>query len=349
MIGVSSRQIASTNLESRGSALLLTASLFVTAACCQSAAQPMQWIHFSGTCDASAAETLNETLVAVADDEDNSLRVYSLKFGGAPVVVRDLSSFLMVSPKSPEADLEGAARVEDRIYWISSHGRNAKGKDRPNRGQFFATRVTSIGGVMDLQPIGHAYHNLLADLLSEPKLAQFGLFHAAQLPPKSPGALNIEGLAATTNGHLLIGFRNPIPQGSALVVPLLNPSDLPELKPARFGEPILLDLQDLGVRSMTWFKDRFLILAGRFDEGGKSRLFEWKGGARKPRLLESVDGLGLNLEAMTTFSDGQDQDRLFLTSDDGTQLVDGMPCKRLKDPNRKHFRALSLLLPQQSP
>jgi hypothetical protein len=320
------------------------ASLLIGLGVGEGFARPASPLYFTGVCDASAVEALNADLVAVADDEENSIRVYSYRLGGGAILVRDLSKFLKVDPRSPEVDLEGAARLYDRVYWISSHGRNAKGKARPSRAQFFATTATVTNGTVDLTPIGQPYHHLLLDFFREPRLAVFELWNAALLPPKSPGALNIEGLAATTNGQLLIGFRNPIPHGKALLVPLQNPSELPDLRPARFGEPILLDLQGLGIRSMTWFGDRFLIIAGRFDEGGKSRLFEWKGRDEPPRPLDNVDFLGLNPEAITCLPDSQREGQLFVTSDDGTLQIDGKPCKNLKDPEQKYFRALSLAL-----
>ena len=33
----------------------------------------------------------------------------------------------------PEADIEGATRVQDRVYWITSHGANNDGEVRPSR------------------------------------------------------------------------------------------------------------------------------------------------------------------------------------------------------------------------
>jgi hypothetical protein len=53
---------------------------------------------------------------------------------------------------------------------------------------------------------------------------------AEKLPPKAKGGLNIEGLAATPDQELLIGFRNPIPEDKALVLVLTNPKDLLEKK-----------------------------------------------------------------------------------------------------------------------
>ena len=43
------------------------------------------------------------------------------------------------SVKKPESDLEGAANLADRIYWITSHGRNREGEARESRHRFFAT------------------------------------------------------------------------------------------------------------------------------------------------------------------------------------------------------------------
>ena len=41
----------------------------------------------------------------------------------------DLGPHLRLKKKSEEADLEAAARVGDIVFWLGSHGRNAKGKE----------------------------------------------------------------------------------------------------------------------------------------------------------------------------------------------------------------------------
>src|SRR3954467_14025241 len=83
---------------------------------------------YTDMCDASGAVALDGELFAVADDEDNKLRIYHSSTGGPPVKVFDPTSFLHVDPKEPEIDLEAAARIRDRIYWITSHGRNRNAK-----------------------------------------------------------------------------------------------------------------------------------------------------------------------------------------------------------------------------
>src|SRR6059036_2944279 len=85
---------------------------------------------YVGMCDASAAVALNNELFAVANDEDNSLRIYNSTQGGLPIYSHDLSRILRVDPKKPETDLEGACWLGELIFWISSHGRNHLGEFR---------------------------------------------------------------------------------------------------------------------------------------------------------------------------------------------------------------------------
>ena len=123
-----------------------------------------------GMCDASAVVPLGSGHFVVADDEDNILRVYSRNHGGLPVHTYDLSTFLRAEPKSPEVDLEGAAPIGDRVYWISSHARNKNGKDRVSRRRLFATTLSEVNGTFAIQPVGRPYLNLLTDLLKDPRL-----------------------------------------------------------------------------------------------------------------------------------------------------------------------------------
>lgn len=301
------------------------------------------YILCRGTCDASAVVALADGQFLVADDEDNTLRIYSWSQGGMPLQAFDLSDFLRVDRRSPEVDLEGAAVLGDRVFWISSHARNKKGRERESRHRFFATTLPRPEGTPRLQPVGQPYTRLLADLLHEPRLQPFNLAAAARLAPKQPGGLNIEGLCATPEGHLLIGFRNPIPDGKALVVPLLNPTELIEGRAARLGSPQLLDLGGLGIRDMTGAEDRYYLIAGAYDGHGRSRLYEWRDGWPSPRLMPGIEFAGLNPEAIACVT-VQGARRLLVVSDDGARLIDGQACKQLKSPDRKYFRALTIPL-----
>jgi hypothetical protein len=296
---------------------------------------------YQGLCDASAAVWLDANTFAVADDEDNVIRVYGRQGSGAPLRSVDLSAFLRVDDKEAEADIEGAARIGKLVFWITSHGRNAGGKQRPSRQRFFATRVLDRSDGVHLRPTGRPYTGLLRDLASDPRLRRFNLTAAATLPPKDPGALNIEGLAATPQGHLFIGFRNPIPHGRALLVPLLNPSGLIVGAPARLGEPALLNLGGRGLRSITEWGSRYLIIAGSADGGGASKLYLWTGPGHEPQLLTRPAFGTMNPEALA-FSPDTGQHDLLVVSDDGAVPIGDCPCKKLKDPLQKRFRALIL-------
>ncbi len=291
---------------------------------------------YFGMCDASAAVALNKDLFAVANDEDNSIRVYRSQEGSLPIRSFNLSLFLGVESKRPETDLEGAAWLGDRIFWITSHGRNHEGKYRRSRHYFFATRWNEAE--QSLTPVGKPYQNLLVDLSRERRLKQFKLGAASALAPKLPGALNIEALCATPDQHILIGFRNPIPRGQALIVPLLNPNDLLDGQRAQFGDPILLDLGGLGIRDLGYWQNRYIIVAGAFDAKGKSRLFQWAGGNAEPEPIQHVELEDFNAEAVIVYPDHRWPFQIL--SDDGILEIDGICCKKLTDPTQRRFRSV---------
>ena len=304
-------------------------------------------VTFEGMCDASAGAPLVGTRIVVADDEDNTLHTYDVGRPGPPVDRLDLDSFLEVEQEHPEADIEGAARVGERIYWITSHGRNRNGKARPSRLRFFATDLVAGPAGVGLRPAGRPTARLLEHLAADRRLAGHDLLSAAALAPKSPGGLNIEALAPWPGGGLLIGFRSPVPSGRALLVPLLNPDAVVETAAVpSFGDPVLLDLEGLGVRDLARTEEGWLVLAGPPGEGGRMRLFLWPGGGEPARPLD-VDLGELQPEALVgPVGDGGD---LWVVSDDGTRRVDGRPCKDLEDQARKRFRAAVLRLPVSAP
>lgn len=319
-------------------ALLLFAPLLACAA--TRAPQQARELVFTGMCDASAAVPLDRHRFVVADDEDNLLRAYDTRAPGAPLWKVDVSAAIGVTPKpgkakrsAPEADIEAATRIGDLSFWMTSHGRNSSGKPKPERLKLFAARLPEPA--KPLEVTGHAYEHLLEDLFSDPRLERFGLRAAAELAPKAPGGLNLEGMTARNEGGVWIGFRNPIPDGKALLVPLLNPEQLVGEGRAQLGEPQLLDLGGLGVRSISHRAGRYLILAGHFDSALGPRLYTWDG-ASQPKLDARDQLNGLNPEGFFTPEGGGD---ILALSDDGSLSVDGTECKRLKDPSKKRFRA----------
>jgi hypothetical protein len=189
---------------------------------------------------------------------------------------------------------------------------------------------------------GQVYRNLLDDLERAPSMQQYGLKHAAELAPKDPGGLNIEGLTATPEGSLLIGFRNPVPGGKALIVPLLNPEALHDAGSPRFGTPIELDLRGLGIRSLSWWRGSYLIAAGPTSDGGPAHLYRWRGPGTTPVLATDAAFADANPEAFFT---AEANAEILVLSDDGGRIIRGKPCKKLKGKKHKSFRGLWLRLP----
>jgi hypothetical protein len=295
-----------------------------------------------GTCDASAAVALDDDRFAVGNDEDSVITIYRRSTPGAPIAHVDLGPFLG-GGKGRETDIEAAARVGTRIYWIGSHGANTRGKTVKDRRQFFATDILSSGDRLTLVPVGAAYRDLISVVAAHPPLKRFHLGKAARVDAKAPGGLNIEGLTATPDGRLLIGFRNPVPGGLALLVPLQNPDDVIAGKQARLGVPILLNLGGLGVRSIdrTGDDDGYLIIAGPPGQGGPFRIYRWSGfTGSAPLLVSGVDFAGLQPEALVMPE--RPRDSVMVLSDDGTTMIDGVECKDAPAA-RKRFRSVTIM------
>lgn len=298
--------------------------------------------RYPDMCDASGAVPVTSNLFLVASDEDNVLRLYKSDQPGHSVKDYDYNEFLKVHGKSLEADLEAAARIGNRAFWMGSHGRNRVGKFRENRDRFFATDIIVEGDDVKLQPVGRPYQQLLDDLIEDSRFAAFHFAEASLLAPKEEWALNIEGLAATPEGHLLIGFRNPIPEGKALVIPMLNPNEVVQGSRARLGAGIQLDLGGLGIRDMAYFEGRYLIMAGPFSGGSHFQLYLWAGGQAVPQPIKVKHLNEYHPEAIIIYPEKGLQE-IQILSDDGARLIEGIPCKD-KDPSRQGFRSFWLSL-----
>jgi len=299
----------------------------------------------SGACDASGAVAVGPGTFVVASDEDSVLRVYGPDDAQPQPGALDVGAFLGLKSGGPEADLEGATRIGDVIYWITSHGADGKGRPRPSGRRLFATQVAVVDGRAQFTPVGTPYEMLVQDFIADPGLEPFGLKAAAKRAPKTPNALNIEGLTATPEGGLLIGFRNPIPQGKALVVPLLNPKDVVMgSAKAKLGAPILLSLAGLGIRSIEYSAGRgeYLIVAGPDGVIGPFHLYRWTGSkGDTPVEVPGVSFAGLQPEALIVYPDNANT--IEILSDDGTRDIHGVACKDLPVDQRV-FRSVRVSL-----
>ncbi|MBA7705576.1 hypothetical protein ES703_114408 [subsurface metagenome] len=351
---------------------------FLLTVCCAFADEPSNVLTFHGSSDASAAVALDGDKFIVADDENNVLRVY--KIGSAPpLFAYDLTRFLSILPEYPEADIEGATKVGNRIYWITSHGRNRDGKIRPSRYRLFATDIIVENDKVSIEPAGNPSRTLVHNLLKEESVVEDDLARAAgfstgklkakqrlKLAPKRDG-LNIEALAAEPNGKLIyIGFRNPLHKNSsgtkkAIVITLKNPLKvIEEAQKPVFGKPLLWDLQALGIRAMEYsaFHKAFFIIAGPADEKKNFAFYKWSGDEnQQPELIRKITDLPEDFtpEALSLF---ENSDKLFLLSDDGSlivnvsspaecmedKLLEGLNCqnKHLTDTSKRTFRGFWL-------
>ncbi|MEU2058883.1 hypothetical protein [Streptomyces sp. NPDC013455] len=245
--------------------------------------------YLTGAADASAAVDVGGGHLLVANDEDNTLRLYDGSVSGAPLREWDLDGALGAER---EADVEGAARVGDTVYWIGSLGNNKDGVYRADRNTVFTTTVSGSGAATRLA-FGTAGHRLREDLVAwdEANGDRYGFAAgtATGRPPKRADGFNVEGLefAPGSSTTAYVGFRAPLvpPRagGKALIVPVTNMDQVARGTRAAFGTPVELDLGGLSVRDLRRDeRGRFLILAGSWgadDNSDPYALYSWDGHA----------------------------------------------------------------------
>jgi hypothetical protein len=206
-------------------------------------------VAYRGTCDASAAVRLGSLLFVSASDEDYILRTYDHRGSAMPCGTVDFAPFLKPADPDKEPDIEGAAASA-----MGFTGSRRTDETRTGRSR----RAGS-------DPVGRPYTRLIRDLISSRELREFELERASTLAPEERGGLNLEGLAPTPEGHLLLRFRNPVPDGLALVVAMRNPAEVID----RVAQPALsitgrLDLGGRGIRAIEFVpeSETYLIIAG---------------------------------------------------------------------------------------
>lgn len=297
-----------------------------------------QDVEYVGMCNASAAVALDTNKFIVADDEDNILKIYDRNMADGPFQKVKLSEIFpdeIQDGKKLEIDLEGAAVLGDKIFWIGSHSTNKDREHRSARHRLFAVQIKpGADGKFVTTRSGEIYTTLVEDLEKGTKFNKYKINDAKTIKPKDIGGLSIEGLAATPEGTLLIGFRNPLSGGKvvngrlvggqALLVTLLNPLEVIDGKEAKFGDPIDLDLEGYAIRSIESRNNKeYLIVAGPYHENVETadqkreelRLYLW---SDKPRWLEKIKLDDLNIEA-AFFYPQDDGKTVQLLSDDGSK------------------------------
>lgn len=292
----------------------------------------------SGCCDGSAGIALDADHFLVANDENSILRVYSKHGSPRPLASVDFRKFLDLERQNAESDIEGLARIGSTIYAIGSHSRSKAGKKQKERRRFFALRYSWQDGEIRLRPHGQPYDKLAEAFAESPLLREADFMRAERRAGNRKDGLNIEGLASTPQGGLLIGFRAPLLESEALLVPLLNPAEVVAAKAQpHFGPPKRVDLSGSGIRGMARRGNSYFLVAESKDN--LPNLFHWDGLAKRPKRIMASLPQSLNLEAVLLFPDTGE---IHLLSDDGNAKANGKDCNENKKSDQKRFRRLVL-------
>lgn len=325
--------------------------------------------------DASTAVQAGPDHMIVADDENQTLRLYERKASGTRIKAWNLGGALGLA-SFQEADLEASYRAATGplAFWMGSHGNQSDGDAAPEREVIFSIEIFNSGENSSVF-YQNRYTGLKDDLLDWDNTNGHGLGAAALglaasatvgFSPESPTGFNIEGLAAMagTSGGAYVGFRAPLTPASgrtkALLVPVTNFESLATTGtgPASFGAPIELDLGGRGIRSISRVDSGdYLILAGPPGNTGSFELFLWDGNvAHDPVLLptdlnsraldadaspEALVGLPASFDACSSV-------QVLLDGGDLDLYGDTYRAKRHPKRNLRQFRSDFIEIPSQS-
>ncbi|MFN3651794.1 MAG: DUF3616 domain-containing protein [Armatimonadota bacterium] len=201
--------------------------------------------------------TRNGALLLVADEgngvflfRDAAKRLQS----GSVKPKEDERLRLLMEKQVDLEDLEDAAWDErGSAFLITSHARSKRGDSPEQRYRLARLRFDATGLLLKAEETDALFQAIVNEL---PFLAD-----AVRRPPARSG-LNIEGLAWSPEGHLLIGLRAPTitesverehgGQEDAVVLRLTNPHALFEEQGARalLADTVKLDLRGQGIRGM---------------------------------------------------------------------------------------------------
>ncbi|PKW07334.1 hypothetical protein SAMN05428944_5600 [Streptomyces sp. 1222.5] len=309
--------------------------------------------YLTGASDASAGVDFGGGYVVVANDEDNTLRLYDGAASGAPVRTWDLDNALGADK---EVDIEGAARVGNTVYWTGSLGNNKDGEYKADRNTVFTTTVSGSGAATQLA-FGSAGHRLRDDLVAWDKANGnrygFAAGTAAGQVPKQIDGFNVEGLefapGSTTTAY--VGFRAPLvpPRtgGKALIVPVTDMDQVVRGAKATFGTPIELDLGGLAIRDLRRNdQGQYLIVAGSWaadDNSDPYALYSWDGvaGHQPVKVLDLPTADAGGWESVVSVPDlSVAGARVQLITDDGAADLygDGVEAKDLTHPEWQKSR-----------
>lgn len=206
----------------------------------------------------SGAATMPDGKVLIVEDEssENAVKLIEVEADGDVVEIGNLylpKKIKKIFKKQIE-DIEAMSSDGNIVYAITSHSLSRSNKVRASREKIMMFKYED-GAIVDF----HDYGDLKKDLYKE-----FSSFFETTL--FSMNDINIEGLSfEDVTKTLLVGFRSPVVDGKAILVPIKNPQEifLKGEKP-EFAKPISINLHGLGIRDITFDaqKDGFWIIAG---------------------------------------------------------------------------------------
>lgn len=364
-----------------------SATYKISYAASAASANPTKTFFHTNASDASGASAVDSNYMFVTDDETNLIRLYNRKNSGKELYSLDVTSAVGASA---ECDLEGSSagvkfNAGKRLYWIGSLGNNKSGNLRPDRDKVIATEVSgdSSNATLSVKSYSSQFRTALINW-GNTQGWNFTASAADGMIPKRIDGFNVEGLSVTHGGDTAyIGFRAPcVPikgvtptannRKYAVVAPvtnfetILNGNGNVSTTPAT-AEPILFDLDGLGIRSIEKIGNgKYLIVAGLYTGGGSPAVYLWDGvvpfnpGKTPITTTSPVSKLvKLNLAGLQnlvqTSSDGALEGHpeamiadavgnllnITLISDDGTldYYNDGTEAKDLNDDEFKKFRS----------
>lgn len=261
-------------------------------------ASPANTFFHTTASDASGAAAVDSNYMFVADDESNIIRLYHRKQSGRELYALDVESAVGASS---ESDLEGSSlsvkfNTGKRVYWIGSLGNNKSGELRPDRNKVIATDITgdSSNATLSVKSYSNQFRNALI-AWGNTQGWNFTAAAASGMVPKRMDGFNVEGLSITPGGDTAyIGFRAPcVPvkgitptaanRKYAIIAPVTNFETIlngnGNVNTASLtGEPILFDLDGLGIRSIERTGDgKYVIVAGLYTGGGSPAVYLWDG------------------------------------------------------------------------
>lgn len=213
-------------------------------------------------------------------------------------------------------DIEGGATCDrGEVFVIGSHSLNKHGERSKKREQLLWLQINSKSKLSLVGSVG-LWDDLTAGL--------------QKIDPSMGGRikdLNVEGLSCTgDSGALLIGLRNPLYDGQAILFMLKNPYDIFSKKtsPKFSTKPVLLDLGGTGVRSVTYHEGsgRFFLVSEVKGKKGKMRprLWAWDGSRDHAPIRMNFPGLKKleNIEGMN-FLKHEGKEYVIFVCDDGNK------------------------------